>query len=46
MADFVVVVVVEVLPPPQPLKQKMMEEKNSPMAARVMDVPWRGNLLN
>ena len=30
-----------VVPPPeQPLKHKMIDRKNSPVAARVMDVPW------
>jgi hypothetical protein len=28
------------LPPPQALTNKMMDRKNSPMAARVMNVPW------
>jgi hypothetical protein len=31
-----------VLPPPQPLLIKMMDRKNSPMAARVINIPWRG----
>jgi hypothetical protein len=28
------------LPPPQALTKKMIDRKNSPMAARVMNVPW------
>jgi hypothetical protein len=37
-----------VLPPPQPPRRKTREEKNTTMAiaARVMNVPWKGNLLN
>ena len=31
---------VVVLPPPQPLLNKMIDRKNSPVAARVMNVPW------
>jgi hypothetical protein len=27
-------------PPPQPLLNKMIDRKNSPVAARVMNVPW------
>jgi hypothetical protein len=29
-----------VLPPPQALINKMIDRNNSPMAARVMNVPW------
>jgi hypothetical protein len=28
--------------PEQPLKNKMISKKNSPVAARFMDVPWEG----
>ena len=31
-----------VLLPEQPLKNKTIGKKNSPMVARVMDVPWEG----
>jgi hypothetical protein len=31
---------VVVPPPPQPLLNKMIDRKNSPVAARVMNVPW------
>jgi hypothetical protein len=36
----VTVVVLVLLPPPQPVLNKMMDKKNSPVAARVMNVPW------
>jgi hypothetical protein len=28
--------------PEQPLKNKTIGKKNSPVVARVMDVPWKG----
>jgi hypothetical protein len=39
-ADCVVVDVLVLLPPPQPQLDNMIDRKNSPMAARVMNVPW------